>query len=67
MSNLSAAEVALHIRSKLESNYIYNLARSNSGQVLKFNVILELSPGIRSLISLEYIPASKEIRVITFY
>lgn len=67
MSKLSMEEVVLRIRSKLESNYIYSLSRSNDGQVLKFNVILELSPGIKSLISLEYIPAPKDIRVITFY
>ena len=67
LSDLTAVEIVSRIQSKLESNYIYDLARSNDGQVLKFNVILELSASVRSLVSLEYSPATHGMRVITFY
>lgn len=64
---LSAADVAEQIRSKVRSNYIYNLARSEDGSTMKFNLILE-NPGVsRSLCALEYRPKENQLRVITLF
>ena len=67
LSGLRMDEVSDRIRDKVNSNYIYNLSRSRDGRVLKFNIILELDPGIRSLCSLHYAPDAPKLRVITFY
>ena len=67
LSGLRMDEVSDRIRDKVNSNYIYNLSRSRDGGVLKFNIILELDPGIRSLCSLHYAPDAPKLRVITFY
>lgn len=67
LAGLSSAKVVGRIMSRLESNYVYNMSRSDDGRVLKFNVVLELTRSVRSLVALEYIPDQRRIRVITFY
>jgi hypothetical protein len=64
---LTADAVAAQIRSKVNANYIYNHGRAANGQTLKFNVILEADTGARTECALEYRPADKTLRVITFY
>lgn len=67
LHSLSAKQVASQIREKIKSNYIYNLARSENGETIKFNIILENKNVARNECALEYIPSNKLLRVITFY
>ncbi len=64
---LSAADIAEQIRGKIKANYIYNLARSEDGSTMKFNILLE-NPGVaRFLCALEHRPQDKQLRVITLF
>jgi hypothetical protein len=66
-SSLNAADIAAQIRAKVDSSYIYNLARSTNGHTLKFNVLVESEAGARAQCALEYRPADRTLRVITFF
>lgn len=64
---LSAADIAEQIRGKVKANYIYNLARSEDGSTMKFNILLE-NPGVaRFLCALEHRPQDRQLRVITLF
>lgn len=64
---LSAAEIAEKVRCKVKANYIYNLARSEDGSTMKFNILLE-NPGVaRFLCALEHCPQDRQLRVITLF
>ena len=64
---LSAAEIAIQIQTKLDGNYIYNLARAVNGETLKFDIIIENGKAARKTCALEYCPTDQKLRVITFY
>ena len=66
-ASMSAEEIAKQVRSKVKANYIYNLARSEDGSVMKFNIILENLGVSRSLCALEHLPREKKLRVITLF
>ena len=60
------------IRRKLAANYIYNLRYVQEHNVMLFNIILEVErpeggDSTRMLLSLEYKPTDKYLRVITLY
>jgi hypothetical protein len=60
------------IRRKLAANYIYNLRYVQEHNVMLFNIILEVerSEGgdpMKMLLSLEYKPTDKYLRVVTLY
>ena len=59
------------IRSKIASNYIYNLAYLEEHGVIKFNILIEAlresSRPIKLLVALEYKPTDHALRVITLY
>jgi hypothetical protein len=64
---LSSADIAEQIRCKVKANYIYNLARSEDGSTMKFNILLE-NPGLaRFLCALEHRPQDRQLRVITLF
>jgi hypothetical protein len=66
-AQLSAEDIRELIRWKVKANYIYNLARSEDGSTMKFNIILE-NPGVaRVVCALEILPAKKQLRVITLF
>jgi hypothetical protein len=67
MEAFTAQEIATQIKSKIRSNYIYNLSRSKNGEVIKFNIMLEYGRKVKHACSLEYIPADLKLRIITFY
>ena len=52
-------------REKVDSSYIYRLARATNGDTLKFNVMIEVAPGVRIECALEYLPEQRLLRVIT--
>jgi hypothetical protein len=64
---LTADEIASRIRSKLSQNYIYNLARADDHETLKFNIVLEIGHTARVMCALQYFPRDKTLRVITLY
>jgi hypothetical protein len=66
LAGQSATDVAEQIRRKLAANYIYNLARSDSVETLKFNIVLE-ADGARSTCALEYRPEDRQLRAITLF
>jgi hypothetical protein len=51
---ISDTELASRIKEQILDNYIYKLGRSNNGETLKFNVILELEHKAKVQCSLEY-------------
>lgn len=67
LHSLSALQVASKIRQKIKSNYIYNLARSENGETIKFNIMLENSNIAKNECALEYIPSERVLRLITFF
>jgi hypothetical protein len=71
LANASRNEIAALIQSKINSSYIYSLEYLEYHDVMKFNLIVELSrPGsspARRMAALEYRPAEKVLRVLTFF
>jgi len=64
---LSAAEIACQVASKLQSNYMYCLARAEEGGTMKFNVTLENEWIARYLCALEYKPDKGQLQLITLF
>jgi len=64
---LSSADIAVQIRCKVKANYIYNLARSEDGSTMKFNILLENPSVARFLCALEHRPQDRQLRVITLF
>ena len=64
---ISDTELASRIKEQILDNYIYKLARSNNGETLKFNVILELEHKAKLQCSLEYLPLQETLRLITLF
>jgi hypothetical protein len=67
MRGLDAAGIASRIREKVDGSYIYRLSRAINGDTLKFNVMIEAIPGVRTECALEYLPAQRLLRIITLY
>ncbi len=66
-AGLAAADIAEQIRGKVKANYIYNLARSEDGSTMKFNILLE-NPGVaRFLCAMEHQPNERQLRIITLF
>lgn len=63
--------IASLIQSKVTASYIYNLVYLAEHDVMKFNLMIEVERGdgypTRATVALEYLPASKTLRVITLY
>ena len=54
------------IKSKISSNYIYNLTYQAQHDIAKFNVIIEVNK-FRVVVALEYRPRAAELRLITMF
>jgi hypothetical protein len=70
--NLSPTEIEELIRQKISSNYIYNLTYLKEHNTIKFNIIVEkcvadINETVRLAVSLEYIPSTKILRLITMF
>ena len=70
--SLSADGLKNLIRRKLSTNYIYNLRYIQEHNVMTFNIIFEVErpqggDPTRMLLSLEYKPTDKYLRVVTLY
>jgi len=69
------SELEFAILNKIASNYIYNLSHNPEYGTTKFNIVLEFQPQdattdsspVKTLVSLEYIPVDKTLRLITMY
>jgi hypothetical protein len=63
--------IASLIQSKVTASYIYNLAYLAEHNVMKFNLMIEVERvdgyPTRMTVALEYLPASRTLRVITLY
>jgi hypothetical protein len=64
--------IAALIRAKIAANYIYNLAFLHEHNVIKFNLMIEVGRDdggypTRFIVSLEYKPEEKVLRVITLH
>ena len=60
------------IYEKLSSSYIYNMEHNGQYKTTKFNLILEIqptsgTPAQRALVSLEYLPTERCLRLITLH
>jgi hypothetical protein len=67
MSGLNAAGIAKRIREKVDASYIYRLSRATNGDTLKFDVMIEAIPGVRTECALKYLPEHRLLKVITLY
>lgn len=72
IADLSRDELSSLIRSKITSNYIYNLTYLSEHDVMKFNVLIEIPRKhggypTRLTAALEYLPEEKLVRVITLH
>jgi hypothetical protein len=67
MAGLDPADIARRIREKVDDSYIYRLSRATIGDTLKFNVMIEATPGARTECALEYVPEQRILQVITLY
>jgi hypothetical protein len=67
MSGLDATGIANRIREKVNDSYLYRLSRAQTGDTLKFNVMIEPIPRVRIECALEYLPSQGLLRVITLY
>ncbi len=72
MLDINIKELQGLIRSKIKDNYIYNMEYDVEHSTTKFNIQIEVIAGdtgeiIKFLVSLEYIPEQKILRVITMY
>lgn len=70
--NLSIEELKTLIKSKINSNYFYNLTFLPKWNTLKFNILIEVSRTdspklMKLLIALEYKPSEKKLRLITMF
>ena len=70
LTDASRDNITALIKSNLSSNYIYNLVFLEEHEVMKFNLMLEVQRHdgnlTRNTAALEYLPARKVLRVITF-
>jgi hypothetical protein len=72
LASLGRDQLTAILKAKITSNYIYNLTYMVEHDVMKFNVMLEVShPGggypTRLIAALEYIPEDRLVRVITLH
>lgn len=70
--NLSIEELKTLIKTKINSNYFYNLTFLAKWSTLKFNILIEVPRTdslklMKLLIALEYKPNEKELRLITMF
>jgi len=70
IENLDSHQLASLIKSKLASNYIYNMVYLPEHEVMKFNIMLEVERDdggypTRLTAALEYLPKERLLRVIT--
>lgn len=70
--SLEKKEIEDLIKEKIESNYIYNLSYSDEFNLVKFNIIIEISVPdsneiVKLLVALEYLSNDKILRLITMY
>ncbi|CAA0218316.1 hypothetical protein LVK03_13825 [Tenacibaculum maritimum] len=59
------------IKSKIKSNYIYNMTDLKTHNIFKFDIIIELQNTLNEIVKLtigfEYIPKQKKLRLITLF
>ena len=72
MLNITVEELEELIKSKIKDNYIYNMDYQEKYNTTKFNIQVEIPASdtgeiVKFLISLEYIPEQKILRLITMY
>ncbi|SER36654.1 hypothetical protein SAMN05421756_11615 [Microlunatus flavus] len=68
---VTPSELSSLIKERLSANYLYNLRFEDARNQSFFNIMLELPTIdgglVRLLTALEYMPASKELRVVTMF
>jgi len=71
LAGADRAQIENLIKEKVSNSYIYNLVYLEEHDVMKFNIMLELERHrgypTRMIVSLEYIPHQKSLRVITLH
>ncbi|MGP4727781.1 hypothetical protein ACSV5S_24250 [Agrobacterium deltaense] len=72
LEQITTDELVKLIRSKISASYIYNMSYNDAHRVSKFNLIVELperdvGAPVRLLAAMEYKPAERRLRLITFY
>ena len=72
IAHLNPDELSSMIKSKINSNYIYNMTYLAEHDVMKFNVMIEIphSGGgypTRVTVALEYLPEERLVRIITMH
>jgi len=71
LANVDRDHIAQLIQSKVSESYLYNLMYLDEYDVMKFNLMIEVDRvdgyPTRMTVALEYLPASKTLRVLTLY
>jgi hypothetical protein len=69
--SVTAEELAVKIRDKLQSNYIYNISYAEQFDTAKFNVLIELPDErgnpVRMTVALKYLPDERAVSLITMF
>lgn len=70
LHEMTIEELEKLIKNKIQDNYIYNLSFLPEYNIVKFNIILEITQSdsrkkIKILVALEYVPTDKTLKVIT--
>jgi hypothetical protein len=70
LHEMTTDQLEILIKDKIKDNYIYNLSFSSKYETVKFNIILEIDQGklyekTKILASLEYLPLTQTLRLIT--
>lgn len=71
LGDVTTEELQRIVRTKLRSNYIYNMSYLADHKVTKFSIIIEVVDAggepFRLMAALEYLPNDKVLRLLTFY
>jgi hypothetical protein len=70
LHEMTTDQLEILIKDKIKDDYIYNLSFSSKYETVKFNIILEIDQGklyekTKILASLEYLPLTQTLRLIT--
>lgn len=70
LKGISAEDLGVIIKAKIQASYIYNMTYIEEHNVMKFNIIVEIPSDqtpVRLLAALEYIPDRHILRLITLF
>lgn len=72
LDKLTADELSVIIKKKLQDNYLFNLSFNPAHEIMKFNILVEVprfdqNKPIKLIVALEYAPRTESLRLITMF